>query len=455
MLTANEKLSWTRLDESLAREVRGSKKRLIQTISDLVRIPSENTPPNGSELACQEYLHRRLVDLSLETKMYGLDEVAGLREHPAFWPDREYSHRPNVNGVWRGTGAGRSLLLSGHIDTVPRGSEAWTRDPFGAQIEGNRLYGLGSNDMKGGIAAALLAIEVLKNAGLRLRGDLSMETVVDEEFGGVNGTLAARLSDHSADAAILCEPSQLMICPAQTGGRIVHITLQSDSGGVLNNSARQVRVTEQLHYVLGEIEEFARRRRQTAPIHALYSESPDPVPVWVTKISCGGWGTQEPITLPLKCRIELYWQAMPGEAQEKIDEGFHRWLDEVVAKRSDLFTIKPEVRFPIRWLPGSALEGEQALVSELSEVVESVTDMPAQVQGIAGPCDMYVFHQHFNTPAVLFGPRGGNTHAPDEWVDLDSALVTVEALARFIPRWCGVDWERSNFNHTSSLIAKG
>lgn len=447
MSIAKEETDLDLLDALLTRQAKRLEDRLIQTISDLVQIPSENTPPHGSELACQEYLHKRLGELNLDLKMYSLDEVNGLTEHPVFWPDREYSNRPNISGVWRGTGGGRSLLLSGHIDTVPRGTEAWVRDPFGAQIEGNRLYGLGSNDMKGGIAAALLAIEVLKDVGLRLRGDLSMETVVDEEFGGVNGTLAARLSDHTADAAIICEPTQLMICPAQTGGRIAHITLQSGGGGILDDGTIQIRITEQLHYFLGEIEEFARRRRHTAPIHAFYSDSSDPVPVWVTKIFCGGWGPKEPITLPFKCRIELYWQAMPGEAKEQIDEEFHRWLAEVVAKRPDLFTVKPEVRFPIRWLPGSALEGEQSLVSGLSEAVQSVTSLPAQVRGIAGPCDMYVFHQHFSTPAVLFGPVGGNTHAPDEWVDLDSARVTVQSLTRFICRWCGVDWEHSSLKH--------
>ncbi|MEJ7616591.1 MAG: M20/M25/M40 family metallo-hydrolase [Pyrinomonadaceae bacterium] len=447
MSIGKEEDGWFFLDAVLAQQAIRLEDRLIRTISDLVRIPSENTPPYGSELACQQYVYQRLGELNLAAKMYDLGEVAGLIKHPGFWPDREYANRPNTSGVWRGTGGGRSLLLSGHIDTVPRGTEAWERDPFGAQIEGNRLYGLGANDMKGGIGAALLAIEVLQTLGLRLRGDLSMETVVDEEFGGVNGTLAARLSDHTAQAAIICEPTQLMICPAQTGGRIAHITLQGSGGGILDDGIKQIRVTEQLHFFLGEVEEFAGRGRLTAPVHAFYSDSSDPVPVWVTKISCGGWGPHEPITLPVKCRIELYWQAMPGEAQEKIDEEFHRWLAEVIAKRPDLFAVKPEVSFPIRWLPGSALEGEQPLVSGLRDALQSVTSLPAQVRGIPGPCDMYVFHQHFNIPAVLFGPVGGNTHAPDEWVDLDSALVTVQSLTRFICRWCDVDWEQSGPNH--------
>lgn len=428
------------LEERLARWVNERPERLIRTISDLVRIPSENTPPVGAEFECQRYVHDRLSGLGLKSEMYELTEVPGFTEHPVYRPGREYRGRPNVSAVWKGSGGGRSLLLSGHIDTVPQGSAPWTRDPFGATVEGNHLYGLGANDMKGGIGAFLVAVEALREAGVKLRGDLMVETIVDEEFGGVNGTLAARLHGQNADAAIICEPSQLMICPAQTGGRTAHITLRAKPAGILYEGEPPPRVTDQLHHFLGKVAQFAERRRRVAPIHVLYSDSNDPVPAWVTKINCGGWGMKEPITLPTICQVEFYWQAMPGETQEAIEAEFFAWLEEVVAEQPGLFPYKPEVSFPIRWLPGSALEGEPALVSELSETFRQVTGARPQIKGIGGPCDLYVFHQHFNTPAILFGPRGGHTHAPDEWVEIDSALLTAETLARFICRWCEVEW---------------
>jgi acetylornithine deacetylase len=428
-----------RVDRRLSELATARRERLTQTIAELVQIPSENTPPLGSEAECQRYVFDRLNSLDLKAEMYPLMNVAGIRDHPEFWPGRDYTNRPNVAAVWAGSGGGRSLLLSGHIDTVPRGAEPWSRSPFSAVVEGNRLYGLGSNDMKGGIGAFLLAVEILKEAKVRLRGDLLVETIVDEEFGGVNGTLAARLHGHNADAAIICEPSQHMVCPAHAGGRVEHITLRGKNAGILSDGEPPVFVTEQLHYLLGKIAEFAEQRRARTTIHALYADIADPVPVWVTKISCGGWGTQEPITIPSSCKVELYWQAMPGELQEAIEGEFFRWLDDCVAARPTLFPVKPEVSFPIRWLPGSALDGEPELVTLLSDTFHQVTGTQPLVRGIGGPCDMYVFHQHFDTPAVLFGPRGGNTHAPDEWVDLDSAFVVTETLARFICRWCGVE----------------
>ncbi|NWG12771.1 MAG: M20/M25/M40 family metallo-hydrolase [Acidobacteria bacterium] len=420
---------------ALAGDLRG---RLARTIADLVRIPSENTPPTGAELEGQIYVQKRLEELGLKTEIYSLDEVIGLDRHPVFRSGRNYANRPNLAAVWPGKGGGRSLLLSGHIDTVPRGSEAWERDPFSAVLEGNRIYGLGSNDMKGGIAAMIIAVEMLQRAGVRLLGDLLLETIVDEEFGGVNGTLAARLRGHNADAAILCEPSQTMICPAQMGGRTAHMTLRCPSRGILSDGTPAARATDQLRHMLGKIEDFARQRRKRAPVHPLYAASRDPVPVWVTKIACGGWGPGEPIAVPSSCRIEIYWQCMPGEEMNQIDGEFFDWLEGLCAEHPELFPERPEVCFPIDWLPGSAIDERHELVEGLAESFAHFTGSRPRIQGIGGPCDMFVFHKHFDTPAVLFGPKGGNTHAPDEWVDLDSAFLTAKTLAGFICRWCKV-----------------
>src|SRR5574337_1804375 len=205
--------------------VDGRRERLIEIVRDLVRIPSENAPPTGSEEACQQYVAERLRRQGWEPDLYTLDEVKGLREHALFWPGRNYARRPNVGARKPGRGGGRSLVLSGHIDTVPRGTQPWTHDPFGGEVDGNRLYGRGSNDMKGGVAANLFVVEALRELGVELRGALVFETVVDEEFGGVNGTLAGRLRGYNADAAVISEPSFLRICPAQRGGRTAHITL--------------------------------------------------------------------------------------------------------------------------------------------------------------------------------------------------------------------------------------
>jgi acetylornithine deacetylase len=424
--------------EGLFRYVEERAGRIAALASDLVRIPSENMPPDGSENGCQEYIAASLRRLGWSPSVYDLADVPGLREHPLYWSGRNYEGRRNLGARLRGAGGGRSLVLSGHIDTVPAGTQPWTRDPFGGQIEGGRVYGRGSNDMKGGVAINIFVAEAIADLGLRLRGDLVFETVVDEEFGGCNGTLAGRLAGYNGDAAVLSEPSFLRICPAQRGGRTAHIRFHG-FGGVLSEGRLPVGVVDQVRHFLVRLEKFASQRRAKAPVHYFYRDHVDPVPVSITKIFTGPWGTREPITLPEECRIEMYWQTMPGESQEDVEREFHEWFGETTAMAPEIFQRKPEVHFPIRWLPGSAIAESEPVIGELSSCAEAALGRPPVVAGIEGPCDLYIFQQHFRIPAVLWGPRGGNTHAADEYLEIESAVQAAKALLLFVLRWCGVE----------------
>lgn len=410
--------------------------QLFALIQDLVRCPSENTPPTGAEGACQRLIAWRLETAGYETDVYELSEVAGLAEHPLFVPGRDYRGRPNVAARRQGRNRGRSLIISGHIDTVPRGTQPWTRDPFSGHIEGNRLYGRGSNDMKAGVGVGLFVMEALAELGVRLEGDLTYETVIDEEFGGVNGTIAGRVRGYTADAAVISEPSFLRICAAQRGGRIAHITFTAP-GGILNEGAFPAGVIDQVRHFLNAVPVFSEQRRRTCRPHPLYAGAIDPVPVAVTKIITAPWGTREPLTTPEQCRVELYWQLMPGETQADVDREFFDWFNHVLESASSLFPRKPTIEFPIRWMPGSAIDIAEPVVRGLADAAAAVMKERPPVAGIEGPCDMFAFH-HFGIPAVLWGPRGGNTHAADEYVELDSVVAAAQTLLEFVCEWCGV-----------------
>ncbi len=421
-------------DHELTNYVDQNSGRLVQILQDLVRIPSENTPPAGSEGQCQKYIADFLSATGCEPVVYSLEDVPGLKEHPLFMPGREYKNRPNVGTRIEGTGNGRSLLLSGHIDTVPVGSSLWKRDPFGGSVEGNLLYGRGANDMKGGVATNLFVIECLRKLDIQLAGDVLFEAVIDEEFGGVNGTLAGRLKGFNADAVILSEPSFLRICPAQQGGRIAHVTLKS-SGGILDEGPPAPGVVEQLTYLLVKIKDFAEQRRINAKPHPLYNGA-NPVPVSITKIITSPWGTKEPITTPVECRIEIYWQAMPGEKIEDIDREFLQWIASLSHMPGSPFVQPLDVEFSGRWLPGSAISKDEALVTELADCATRILGKAPVVAGMEAPCDMFVFHDVQHTPAVLWGARGGNTHAADEYVEIDTLIEAAKVLLVFACQWC-------------------
>jgi acetylornithine deacetylase len=354
--------------------------RLIEIVQDLVRTPSENTAPTGAEERCQKYAAEFLSRCGMDVSVYALSDVPGLAEHPAYWKGREYTNRPNVGARLRGSGGGRSLVLSGHVDTVPAGTLPWTLSPFSGHIEGNRLYGRGSNDMKAGVATTLFSAEALRDLGVRLRGDLVVETIVDEEFGGSNGTLAGRLMGFNGDAAVISEPSFLRVCAAQRGGRIAHITLHSaPNTGILTEGEFPAGVVHALRAFLNAVPEFSLRRRSSAPRHPMYAHHADPVPVAVTRIATGPWGTSEPT---------------------------------------------------------SSIEADHGLVRELSASASEVLGQAPPVAGIEGPCDMFVFQREFGIPAVLWGARGGNTHNADEYVEIDSVIDAAKVLLFLVCRWC-------------------
>lgn len=406
---------------------------LFAILQDLIRLPSENRSPLGSEAACQAYLADRLRRSGYEPQLYRPDEVAALAGHELATPNRSYPDRHNLVVRHRGAGGGRSLLLSGHIDTVPAGSLPWTRDPFDPLHRGNRIYGRGANDMKAGIAMNLFLMEARADLGANLGGDLLMESVVDEEFGGVNGTLAARLRGDWADAAILTEPSSLRICAAQRGGRTAHLRFRA-GGGILSGP-RGGTVVDQLTHFLTALPSFARERRSACNAHPLYAALTDPVPVTVTKITTGPWGTAEPITVPEQARVELYWQTMPGEQQLQVDAEFLGWIDRLIASAGPTFAQPPEITFALRWLPGSATAPDSELCRGLQASGHAVLGTTPPVVGIEGPCDLFLFH-HFGIPAVLWGSSGGQTHGSDEFVDTDSLLDATSTLLHFLFDWC-------------------
>jgi acetylornithine deacetylase len=133
----------------------------------------------------------------------------------------------------------------------------------------------------------------------------------------------------------------------------------------------------------------------------------------------------------------MYWQLMPGESQDAVEREFFDWLNRIVGGAAELFPAKPEVAFPIRWLPGSAIPKSEPLVANLSACARKVLGCEPPIGGLDGPCDMYVFHQGFGIPAIAWGPRGGNTHGADEYLEVDSALAAAKSLLLFVCDWCG------------------
>ena len=150
----------------------------VNLLWDLVRIPSVNPwfrdyEPYTTELAVQRFTCYYLSGIGFEARLMDVDAEALARFDgmPGYYPGRPMKDRPNLHAVLRGAGGGRSILLTGHADVVVEG-EGWTRDPFGAELAGGRMYGRGTVDMKGGIAAMIMAVRAIREAGRDAQGPM-------------------------------------------------------------------------------------------------------------------------------------------------------------------------------------------------------------------------------------------------------------------------------------------
>lgn len=172
-------------------------------LAGLIRIPSLL----GTEARAQRYLATAAANVGLEVELWDVDPRT-LSVDPGYaTADGGEVVRPNLTAVLPGTGGGRSIAVSGHVDVVPiEPLRMWTRDPWGACVEDGRMYGRGALDMKGGLVAGLFAIHAIRDCYGALPGDIVFESVIEEECTG-NGTLAARLRGPHVDAAIIPEVS--------------------------------------------------------------------------------------------------------------------------------------------------------------------------------------------------------------------------------------------------------
>ena len=177
-------------------------------------------------------------EMGLEPDVWQIDhaEIARL---PCYSPvEWSYEGRPNVAAVWRSTsGGGRSLLLNGHIDVVPATPEHhWSFDPWGGEVANGRMYGRGAADMKGEVDAIVYAVRALRQSGVERRGDVTLETVIEEECTG-NGALAARARGYEADAAIIPEPFGRRLLEAQVGVMWARVTVRGGGAHAERTSA--------------------------------------------------------------------------------------------------------------------------------------------------------------------------------------------------------------------------
>jgi acetylornithine deacetylase len=432
------------LEDAIDDWIRARADELLSTAQALVRIPSENLPPTGGERDAQRFLAEQLRELGAEVDLFTPLDVPGLTEHEAYQAEfngvpRDYRDRPNVVGVFKGSGGGRSALLSTHIDTVAARPELWTaRGPFSGDIVDGRLYGRGSYDTKAALASHLFAVRCLRELGVELAGDVLIESVVDEEFGGSHGVLAARLRGYEADIAINSEPTDLVVCPSHRGGREAYVRITGDPGMAFAGE-EQFDPVRGLAKAVDALSAFNVDRNR-APKPPLYDDQPE-LPLYFNQIGGGGTTYAEAIGTPEEAYLHFWAETYEGTTSDEFDSAalaaIRTALDMDEPTFSEHVALQPTTRF----MPGSSMALDHPALAVLQEAYASTPGRDFTLKGASFACDAYVFNLHSTTPALVLGPGGGAAHAPDEYVNTEDLVDLARILARFLLGWCGTGSE--------------
>ena len=427
--------------ETILRAVDERRTEIISFARDLLRIPSVNQPPTGQEREAQEFLRQRLSEMGLAPELFCLDALDGLEQHPAYAVGgsveiaRDYRDRPNLACIWPGRGGGRSLIVTGHIDVVPPGNPAlWHYDPWAATMEGDRIYARGAIDDKGGLAAAIMAVACLREAGVSLQGDVIIQSCVDEEFGGGNGTVATLVRGYRADAVLMLEPTDLAVCPTTYGCQSLMVSVYGQAAHPIERW-KGVDAIGLACQVYGAFQDFeADRGMRARASWPLLGEQVIPVPLVVRRLEAltPGGGA-----IPDLCEMQVWTTVMPGETQESLlaDVGAH--LAGSLAHSAWLSDHPPDVRPMGRFLEATVTPSDHAFVQSVAGAYEMATDSPATI-GVGTSGDGYVYANYGGMPLVEMGPGPVHrAHAPDEHITVDELLSATKTIALLIAQWCG------------------
>lgn len=385
---------------------------VLHLARSLVRIDSVVRPATGGgEASCVAFLEGYLREAGLDPVV---DEV--LPGRPNLVADVTFAGRP-------AGGRRRRLLFEGHTDVVTEGDRArWTRDPFGAEVVDGRLYGRGACDMKGGLAAALGAIDALRRVAPDLPGDIRLACLADEE-GMMLGVkrFIERGGASDVDGAIVCEPEELELCLVQKGamrvvvdlvGRMAHGAMPYAGASPIPAAAEVVRAAVRL--------DAAVRERHGAHPHL---GAPFVTP---TILAAPPEGEAQLNVVPARARVGLDVRTIPGQD--------HRALErEIRALAAEAAAGSPGVSVEVTLVderPVVETRPDAAVVRALEAACGVALGRAPRYGGVPGSTDGTFLAARGGIPVVVVGP-GTRTvpHQADEWVGVDDLVSAARLYA--------------------------
>jgi len=423
--------------------IESNTEKITKLLQGLIRTPSVNAyfdedPAFKGEGNAQRFLKSYLEDMNMKTEFQYPDakELLPYKDKAGYYADHEFKDRPNLVATLKGEGSGKSIMLSGHIDVVQRGSK-WTHDPFAAEIENNRIYGRGAVDMKGGIACMTMALKAIHEAGFKTKGDVQIGTVVDEEAGGM-GTLALMAAGNKADACLITEPTALQIAPLCRGilwgklvieGRAGHIELKQGDwrkGGAVDA------IDKGLLYLRA-----FKNLNQDWAVTKEHKYMRIPCQINMAEFHAGEY----PTTFANHAEITFDAQYLPREKDEnglgtKVKAELENFVAQV-AKTDPWLTENPP---HIEWLIDADCGETTDDKPFFRQVVKSAQEVnpSSEIEGIGFHTDMGWFC-NMGIPTMNIGPGNPRlAHHSDEFVEISDLVICTKMIASIIMDWCEI-----------------
>ncbi|MEM1486322.1 ArgE/DapE family deacylase [Oscillospiraceae bacterium PP1C4] len=419
--------------EKLRLALEQNKDKYIKHLSNLVAIDTHDLGhgiDGGLEEKGQDYMvelfHEMGASSVVKDQMTEAVIEKSLAQHKEGNPGHNYDGRFNVYAAFEGTGS-KSIMFNGHIDTMPAGDETlWNTPPHTPTTKDGRLYGLGVCDMKGGLMASVMAVELLKDAGIPLPGKVMITSVVDEEGGG-NGSIAAAMNGQKADAVVVCEPTDEELIAAHMGFIFFKVEIQ---GKAVHSGSKWLGVSaiEKAVKLMAAIDELEHKWLMTHK-HSLL-----PAPTSNAGVIEGGSAGS---TVADYCCFKTCVHYLPGQMSH--DQVVKEYTDAIYrCCEGDEWLKDHRPKISIYQAGGSfEMELEHDFVRSFQRAYQTVMGKAVKIVGSPAGCDSRVWKNIAQCPTLQYGPgRQAECHAVNEYIELRQYLNAILVYAQLILDWC-------------------
>ena len=380
-----------------------TKEKAVSLLKEMIRVNTVNPPGNEKNLAV--LLKAKLEEYGIETELVDLG-----------------NNRANVIGVIKGTGQKDSLLLNGHLDTVPPGDVEWEYGPFSADVVDNRIYGRGSADMKGGLAAMVVAAGAVKKAGIPLKGDLILAATAGEEMDSVGAFHYLNTTGLKGVGAIIVgEPTSCRIKIAEKGALWLEITTYGKtSHGAFPQKG--INAIVHMNMLLNQLLEYKFDFEE----NELLGE-----PTLNISTISGGVKTN---VVPDKCTITVDIRTVPSIEHESIIRDFENIINKL-KKQVEGFNAEIKV---LNNRPAVETKKDHPFVKLGQKVAKELFNKELAPEGVSFYTDAAVFLPTTNLPAIIYGPGDSDmAHQPNEHINLDDLWEAVQFYIGMIFEYLG------------------